>query len=98
MLAPCTGCEAVSGGTTFSVQFEIRVPHEPLGISSAKRTHVFYELYMTNFSSAPLDVHSIEVQGTSARVTLDAKVYTGRLNNGLTPDEIRLSRVAVAVA
>jgi hypothetical protein len=51
-------------------QLELRVPFDPTAYSSGGRTHLMYELYLTNFSSDPIDLRRIEV--------LDADVPAGK--------------------
>ena len=51
-------------------QLELRVPFGPTAYRSGGRIHLLYELYMTNFSSDPIDVRAIEV--------LDAGVAAGK--------------------
>lgn len=60
------------GAQSFPLQLAMRVPHEPAAFPSAGRMHVFYELYLTNFSSAPLDVRRIEVLDHSTDRTVAA--------------------------
>jgi hypothetical protein len=43
----------------------MRVPFEPTAFSSAGRTHLTYELYLTNFGNAPLTLSRIEVLDAS---------------------------------
>jgi len=61
MWAGTPPADAQSEASSFPLQLAMRVPHEPTAFPSAGRMHVFYELYLTNFSSAPLDVRRIEV-------------------------------------
>jgi murein DD-endopeptidase MepM/ murein hydrolase activator NlpD len=42
-------------------QMELRVPFGPTAYPSGGRIHLMYELYMTNFSSDPIDLRGIEV-------------------------------------
>jgi murein DD-endopeptidase MepM/ murein hydrolase activator NlpD len=51
-------------------QIELRVPFDPSAYPSGGRTYLTYELYMTNFSSDPIDLRRIEV--------LDAGVPAGK--------------------
>jgi peptidase M23-like protein len=43
------------------LQLEMRVPFEPTAFPSEGRTHLMYELHLTNFGSTPLSVRRIEV-------------------------------------
>ena len=62
------------------------------------RTHLVYELGMTNFSSAPIAVENVEVMGDGATLeTLDTAAVTERLqpagqreSNSLSPTRSRM--------
>jgi hypothetical protein len=53
--------EARSEPSPWPPQLEVRVPFEPTAFASAGRTHLAYELYLTNFTSNPLNLSRIEV-------------------------------------
>ncbi|MGH8317805.1 MAG: M23 family metallopeptidase [Steroidobacteraceae bacterium] len=74
LTVPAAGQLAAIPG--FPLQLEMRVLHEPTAFPSAGRMHVYYELYLTNFSSAPLDVHSIEV--LDAKTDQPVAAFEGR--------------------
>lgn len=59
--------QAQSEASAFPLQAAMRVAHEPAAFPSAGRMHVFYELYLTNFSSASIDVRGIDVLDDSTR-------------------------------
>ena len=42
-------------------QLEARVPYEPTVFPSSQQFYLFYELYLTNFSSSPIQLERIEV-------------------------------------
>jgi murein DD-endopeptidase MepM/ murein hydrolase activator NlpD len=54
----------------FPPQIELRVPFDPTAYPSGGRNHLMYELYITNFSSDPIDLRRIE--------DLDADVSAGK--------------------
>ena len=53
----------------FPLQLEMRVPFDPTAFASAGRNYLTYELRLTNFTTSPMTLHSIEV--------LDADRTTG---------------------
>src|SRR5438270_8891327 len=52
------------------VQLEMQVPFEPTAFPSGGRSHLFYELYLTNSAAAPLYLTRLEA--------LDANSGAGR--------------------
>jgi hypothetical protein len=50
-----------NAASTWPLQLEMRVPFEPTAYPSAGRSHLTYELYLTNFSSVPLALRRVEV-------------------------------------
>jgi hypothetical protein len=56
---------AGTADTPWPLQVDVRVPFEPTAFSSAGRTHLTYELYLTNFGNAPLTLRRIEVLDAS---------------------------------
>jgi hypothetical protein len=48
------------------LQLEMRVPFEPTAFPNGPHFHVMYELYLTNFGSAPLSLSRIEVLDADA--------------------------------
>lgn len=50
----------------FPLQLEIRVPFEPTAFPSEGRNYLMYELHLTNFGTAPLNLSRIEVLDADA--------------------------------
>src|ERR1700722_302778 len=50
-----------AAASTWPLPLEMRVPFEPTAFPSAGRTYLTYELYLTNFGSAPLTLRRVEV-------------------------------------
>src|SRR4030095_12680258 len=50
----------------FPLQLEICVPFEPTAFPSEGRTHLMYELHLTNFGSTPLYLRRLEVLDVGA--------------------------------
>ncbi len=50
----------------FPLQLEIRVPFEPTAFPSDRNSYVIYELHLTNFGTAPLNLSRIEVLDAEA--------------------------------
>jgi murein DD-endopeptidase MepM/ murein hydrolase activator NlpD len=55
--------------STWPLPLEMRVPFEPTAFPSAGRTYLTYELYLTNFGTAPLTLRRVEVFDADAMVT-----------------------------
>jgi hypothetical protein len=53
--------------SSFPVQLEMRVPFEPTAFPSAGRTHLTYELHLTNFAGNTLTLRRLEVCDADAR-------------------------------
>ena len=54
---------------SFPLQLEMRVPFEPTAFPNGGRTHLLYELHLTNFAPSPLYVSRIEVLDADAADT-----------------------------
>lgn len=88
-LALTTSVHAQQAGTPTPPRFPppqlaLQVPFEPSAFPSAGRTHLAYELYLTNFSPQPLRLDRIEVldaDGSAGKVvlTLEGKALTETL-------------------
>ena len=50
----------------FPLQLEMRVPFEPTAFPSEGRTHLMYELHLTNFGPAPLYIRRLEMLDAGA--------------------------------
>jgi hypothetical protein len=50
----------------FPLQLEMRVPFDPTAFASEGRNHLMYELHLTNFGTAPLNLSRIEVVDADA--------------------------------
>ena len=46
---------------SFPLQLEMRVPFDPTAFPSGSNSYLIYELYLTNFSSSPIDLQRIEL-------------------------------------
>ena len=67
-------CQEARSATTpvtspWPLPLEMRVPFEPTAFPSADRTYLTYELYLTNFGTAPLTLRRIEVIDAAASAT-----------------------------
>jgi hypothetical protein len=54
------------GLAPFPLQLEVRVPFEPTAFPSEGRNYLMYELHLTNFGTAPLNLSRIEVLDADA--------------------------------
>jgi hypothetical protein len=73
LAAVCCSCLAIAqSGQTASqparppLQLELRVPFDPTAFLSEGVFHLFYELHLTNFTSAALNVSGVEVLAAGA--------------------------------
>ncbi len=48
-------------GSAWPMQVRTAVPYAPTAFPSEGRQHLFYELYLTNFSGEPVSLHRVEV-------------------------------------
>lgn len=46
---------------SFPLQLEMRVPFDPTDFPSGSKSYLIYELYLTNFSSSPINLRRIEL-------------------------------------
>jgi murein DD-endopeptidase MepM/ murein hydrolase activator NlpD len=75
--------QARSENSTQPLQLEMRVPFEPTAFPSAGRTHLTYELHLTNFTGNPLTLSSIEVLDADAAARKPIAVFEGEGLDGL---------------
>ena len=75
--------QARSENSTQPLQLEMRVPFEPTAFPSAGRTHLAYELHLTNFTGNPLTLSSIEVHEADAAAGKPIAVFQGEGLDGL---------------
>ena len=59
--------KAIAADQAWPVQLEMRVPFEPSAFPGAGQTHLFYEVYLTNFGPTPVDLRRIEVLDAQSR-------------------------------
>jgi Peptidase family M23 len=62
---------------TWPLQLEMRVPFEPTAFPSAARVYLTYELYLTNFTNAPLTLRRIEVLDAAADAAQPIAAFQG---------------------
>jgi murein DD-endopeptidase MepM/ murein hydrolase activator NlpD len=65
-------------------QIELRVPFDPTAYPSGGRTYLMYELYMTSFSSDPIDLRRIEVFDADMPAGQPLAVFEGEQIDTLT--------------
>lgn len=63
--------------STWPLQLEMRVPFEPTAFPSAARVYLTYELYLTNFTNAPLTLRRIEVLDAAADAAQPIAAFQG---------------------
>jgi hypothetical protein len=68
---------AGTADTPWPLQVDMRVPFEPTAFSSAGRTHLTYELYLTNFGNVPLTLRRIEVLDASGVAAEPVAAFEG---------------------
>jgi hypothetical protein len=68
---------AGTADTPWPLQVEMRVPFEPTAFSSAGRTHLTYELHLTNFGNAPLTLRRIEMLDASGEAAEPVAAFEG---------------------
>jgi hypothetical protein len=68
---------AGTADTPWPLQVDMRVPFEPTAFSSAGRTHLTYELYLTNFGNVPLTLRRIEVWDASGVAAEPVAAFEG---------------------
>lgn len=54
---------------TFPLQLEMRVPFDPTAFPSDSKSYLIYELYLTNFSSAPINLQRIKLMDADRKNT-----------------------------
>jgi hypothetical protein len=69
--------QARSETSPWPLQLEMRVPFEPTAFSSAGRTYLAYELYLTNFMGNPLTLNRIEVLDADVVASKPVAVFDG---------------------
>lgn len=72
--------------TSWPLQLSMRVPFEPTAFSSAEQTHLVYELYLTNMTGAPIELHRIEVVDADTAASAPIAAFeAGQLDAVLQP-------------
>jgi Peptidase family M23 len=73
------------GLAPFPLQLEIRVPFEPTAFPSEGRNYLMYELHLTNFGTAPLNLGRIEVLDADAAAAQPIATFEHELETMLLP-------------
>ena len=70
--------EARAENSPQPLQLEMRVPFEPTAFPSKGRTHLAYELYLTNFSGNPITLGRIEVLDADTTAAAPIAAFEGK--------------------
>lgn len=65
------------------LQLDMRVPFEPTAFPSGRHSYVMYELYLTNFGTAPLSLSRIEVIDADAETAQPSATFEGEQLEGM---------------